>query len=71
MSDLARSPKLRLQAALIDIIDYCAIEDWFGIKEIWIDLDQKEQEQIWSFLSSNQKATIREALAHDFGDAPF
>ena len=71
MNDLARSPKLRLQAALFDIVEYCDIEDWFGIKEVWIDLDQKEQEQVWSFLSSNQKSVVRQALAHDFGEAPF
>jgi hypothetical protein len=71
MNDLIRSPKLRLQAALFDIIEYCGIEDWFGIKEIWIDLNQQEQEQVWSFLSSNQKSVVRQALAHDFGEAPF
>jgi len=63
MTNLARSPKLRLQAALFDLIEYCEQEDGWGIKEVWLELDQQAQEQIWSFLSSQQKVTIREALA--------
>lgn len=62
MTNLARSPKLRLQAALFDLIEYCEQEDQWGIKETWLELDQQAQEQIWSFLSSQQKVTIREAL---------
>jgi hypothetical protein len=63
MTNLNRSPKLRLQAALFDLIEYCEQEDQWGIKETWLELDQQAQEQIWSFLSSQQKVTIREALA--------
>jgi hypothetical protein len=63
VSNLNRSPKLRLQQALFDLIEYCEKQDDWGIKEVWLELDQQAQEQIWSFLSSQQKATIREALA--------
>ena len=63
MSNLNRSPKLRLQAALFDLVELCQQEDGWGIKEVWLELDQAAQEQIWAFLSSNQKVTIREALA--------
>ena len=63
MSNLNRSPKLRLQAALFDLVELCQQEDHWGIKEIWLELDQSGQEQIWAFMSSNQKVTIREALA--------
>ena len=59
---LSKSPKLRLQAALWDLIAYCESEDPYGINETWNELDQAAQEQIWSFLASNQKAFIREAL---------
>jgi len=60
---LNRSPKLRLQAALFDLVELCQQEDSWGIKEVWLELDQAAQEQIWAFLSSNQKVTIREALS--------
>jgi len=63
MTNLARSHKLRLQAALFDLVEYCEQEDEWGIKEIWLELDQKDEEQIWSFLSTKQKSIIREALA--------
>lgn len=65
MTNLARSSKLRLQAALFDLIEYCEQGDGWGIKEIWLELNKKEEEQIWSFLSTKQKTTIREALAQD------
>jgi len=63
MTNLARSPKLRLQAALFDLIEYCEQGDGWGIKEVWLELDQQAQEQIWAFLSSQQKVIIRDALA--------
>jgi formaldehyde-activating enzyme involved in methanogenesis len=67
MSNLNRSPKLRLQAALFDLIEFCDQEqaDDYGIREIWHELQQSEQEQIWAFMSSAQKNTIRDALAND------
>jgi hypothetical protein len=65
MTNLNRSPKLRLQAALFDLIEYCEQGDGWGIKEIWLELDQQAQEQIWAFLSSQQKVTIREALSSE------
>ena len=67
MSNLNRSPKLRLQAALFDLIDFCDQEeiDDYGIREIWHELQQSEQEQVWAFMSSAQKNTIRDALAAD------
>ena len=71
MTNLARSPKLRLQAALFDLIEYCEQEDGWGIKEIWLELDQQAQEQIWSFLSSQQKVTIRGALSSNEEEAVF
>lgn len=70
MNDLNRSPKLRLQAALFDLVELCQQEDHWGIKEIWLELDQKGQEQIWAFLGSNQKVIIREALAKGDEDEP-
>jgi hypothetical protein len=70
VSSLNRSPKLRLQAALFDLISYCDTEDHWGIREIWNELDQQAQEQIWSFLSSNQKTIIREALANGESSEP-
>jgi len=49
--------------ALFDLISYCEEpEDQWGIREIWYDLTQSEQEQVWSFLSTNQKNCIRTAL---------
>ena len=71
MTNLNRSPKLRLQAALFDLIELCDQQDDWGIKEIWLELDQQAQEQIWSFLSSQQKATIREALNEQQDEAVF
>ena len=67
MSDLNRSPKLRLQAALFDLIDYTSTDspDEYGIREIWSELDTGAQEQIWSFLSSAQKSAIRTALVNN------
>ena len=70
MSNLARSPKLRLQAALFDLISYCDTEDEWGIKETWNELDQAGQEQIWAFMSSQQKTIIRDALAQGDQDEP-
>jgi hypothetical protein len=63
VTNLNRSPKLRLQAALFDLIELCDQQEEWGIKEIWLELDQQAQEQIWSFLSSHQKVTIRAALS--------
>ena len=64
MLNLNRSPKLRLQQALFDLVDCCEKQDDWGIKEVWMELDQQAQEQIWAFMSSNQKVTIREALSN-------
>jgi hypothetical protein len=70
MSNLSQSPKLRLQLALFDLISYCETEDQYGIKEIWLELNQMEQEQIWSFLSTAQKTYMREALRAEDNDEP-
>ena len=71
MTNLNRSPKLRLQAALFDLIELCDQQDDWGIKEIWLELDQQAQEQIWSFLSSQQKVTIRGALSSNEEETVF
>ena len=62
---ISRSPKLKLQAALFDLIEICEDDEagYYAVTEIWDELDQTGQEIIWRILSSNQQKKIREALA--------
>lgn len=63
LSSINRSPKKRRQVWLFDLIYFCEDEDKEGIKETWMEMNKEDQEQVWSFLASDQKSLVREAIA--------
>jgi hypothetical protein len=70
LSSLNRSPKKRRQMWLFDLIYLCEDEDREGIRETWMEMKTEDQEQVWSFLASDQKQLIRNSLAEDSDEPP-
>jgi hypothetical protein len=70
LSSLNRSPKKRRQMWLFDLIYFCEDEDKEGIQETWKEMKTEDQEQVWSFLASDQKQLIRDALAEGSNEPP-
>jgi hypothetical protein len=63
LSSINRSPKKRRQVWLFDLIYFCEDEDLEGIRETWMEMNKEDQEQVWSFLASDQKKLVRDSIA--------
>ncbi len=63
LSTINRSPKKRRQVWLFDLIYFCEDEDLEGIRETWMEMNKEDQEQVWSFLASDQKKLVRDSIA--------